>query len=72
MYYLLLNRFNIWIKIHNLEKYLTMLKNLCFRKWKQQKHNNKKKTTIKTITIHHYHRLSCTLPKYLKKQSKHG
>ena len=64
MYYLLLNRFNIWIKIHNLEKYLTMLKNLCFRKWKQQKHNNKKKTTIKTTTIHHYHRLSCTLPKY--------
>ena len=47
MQYLLLSRFDIWIKIHNLAKYRTMLKNLYFRKWKQQKHNNKRKLQSK-------------------------
>ena len=71
MSYLLLNRFYNWMKIHNLDKHRTMLKNLCFRKWKQQKHNNKRKLQSKLpryITTTNYLAHS---PNILEKKSKH-
>ena len=70
MYDLLLNRSYDWLNIHNLDKYRTKLKNLCFRKWKQQKRNNKRKLQSKLSRFIITTNYLVHSPNILKKQIK--